>query len=194
VENRELVLGLYTISEYMYCQRSAFYKFYGFEENAHNKDLIKGKIAHEAVSVDSVRYTTGTKQQTDLKIFSHKYGLSGKLDLLEHKTGKLIPVEYKKGQVTNYPNHRIQLCLEVLCIEEMYATQIDSAYIYFTEANKRVAVEMFPELRQTTINLLNEIKRKLQSGNPTAFAKENNHKCFKCSFYETCMPNVKGEL
>ena len=191
MENTELILGLYIISEYMYCQKSCFYKFYGFEESSRNNlDFAKGKIAHNAVLEDSIRYKKGIKQYTDLKVFSHKYGLTGKLDLLECKNNNPVPIEYKKGTVTDYLNHKIQLCLEVLCVEEMYSTQIDIGYIYFTDANKRVEVKIDTELRNLTVNLINEIRQKLGMNNSAAFSKENNHKCPKCTFYETCMPNI----
>ena len=175
----------------MYCQKSCFYKFYGFEEvSRNNLDFIKGKIAHNAVVEDNIRYKKGIKQQTNLKVFSHKYGLTGKLDLLEYKNGKPTPIEYKKGEVTNFPNHKIQLCLQVLCIEEMYSVEIQTGYIYFTDANKRVEIVINKELRDLSVNLINEIRQKLANNNPSLFKKENNHKCPKCTFYETCMPDL----
>lgn len=191
MEETELILGLYIISEYIYCQKSCFYKFYGFEESIKsNVDFMKGRISHEAVHSADTRNRKGFKQLTNLNIFSHKYGLKGKTDLVEFKNDKIIPVEYKKGEVTEYLNHKVQLCLQVLCLEEMYSTEISEAFLFYIDANTRKKVLVDSELKNLTIDFIYKIKQNLLNANPKLFKKENNHKCAKCSFYETCLPEI----
>ena len=133
MESKKLILSIYNISEYLYCQKSCFYKIFHFEENQEdNIDIIKGRNEHEVVHSDSTRHIKeNIKQFTNLKVFSHKYDIIGKLDLLEINNNVYYPIEYKKGKYRDFLNHKIQLCLQVLCLEEMYNINIDFAYLFF---------------------------------------------------------------
>ena len=190
MESKELILSIYNISEYLYCQKSCFYKIFHFEENQEdNIDIIKGRNGHEIVHSNNIRYKKiNLKQITNLKIFSHKYNLTGKLDLLEIDNDLYIPIEYKKGKFRDFLNHKIQLCLEALCLEEMYNTNINYGYLFFTEDHKRYKIQISKELREVAINTIDEIKTKLSQNNPNLFSKNKNILCKKCSFYQTCLP------
>ncbi|EMS5801515.1 Dna2/Cas4 domain-containing protein [Neisseria gonorrhoeae] len=54
-------------------------------------------------------------------VSAEKPGISGILDLVEMdtKTGRLKPVEYKRGKPKPDPVDEIQLCAQGLCLEEM---------------------------------------------------------------------------
>jgi CRISPR-associated exonuclease Cas4 len=190
METKELILSIYNVSEYLYCQKSCFYKIFGFEENQeHNLGMIEGRNQHEIVHSDSTRYKEkDIKQLTNLNVFSHKYNVRGKLDLLEIRKDKYIPIEYKKGKRSDYLNHKVQLCLQALCLEEMYNTKIQKAYLYFIQERIRVPVTIDDELRKITINTINQIKEKIKGNNPNLFIKNRNDLCPECSFFQTCLP------
>jgi hypothetical protein len=84
MESKQLILSIYNVSEYLYCQKSCFYKIFNFEENQEqNIDLIKGRNQHEIVHTTSSRYKEkGVKQLTNVSVFSRKLNVRGKLDLL----------------------------------------------------------------------------------------------------------------
>lgn len=195
MESKQLILSIYNISEYLYCQKSCFYKIFHFEEDQEdNIDMIKGRNQHELVHSDSIRYKNNNiKQITNLSVFSHKYNIVGKLDLLEINNNQYYPIEYKKGKYRDFVNHKIQLCLQVLCLEEMYNTNIDFAYIFFIEEHRRYKIDINNNLRTLTINAIYEIKNKLIQNNPSLFLKNNNELCEKCSFYQTCLPFIKDK-
>ncbi|MBS0040538.1 Dna2/Cas4 domain-containing protein [Neisseria sp. Marseille-Q1983] len=56
-----------------------------------------------------------------MHVSAEKLGISGVLDLVEveTKTGRLKPVEYKRGKPKPGPVDEIQLCAQGLCLEEM---------------------------------------------------------------------------
>lgn len=193
MESKQLILSIYNISEYLYCQKSCFYKIFHFEENQEdNIDIIKGRNEHESVHSNSIRYIEkGVKQYTNLKVFNHKYNITGKLDLLEIKDNIYIPIEYKKGKYRDFLNHKIQLCLQALCLEEMYNTKINYGYLFFIEEHRRYEINLTNELKLQTINIINEIKNKLLLNNPNLFLKNKNELCSKCSFYQTCLPFIE---
>ena len=193
MESKKLILSIYNISEYLYCQKSCFYKIFHFEENQEdNIDIIKGRNEHEVVHSDSTRHNKeNIKQFSNLKVFSHKNDIIGKLDLLEINNNVYYPIEYKKGKYRDFLNHKIQLFLQVLCLEEMYNINIDFAYLFFIEEHRRYKIEINKELRNTTINIIKEIKNKLILNNPNLFIKNKNSLCEKCSFYQTCLPFIE---
>ncbi|HSQ97481.1 MAG TPA: CRISPR-associated protein Cas4 [Rickettsiales bacterium] len=193
MESKKLILSIYNISEYLYCQKSCFYKIFNFEENQEqNIDMIVGRNQHEIVHSDSIRTKEkGLKQISNLSIFNHEYSIAGKLDLLEIKDEKYYPIEYKKGKFRDFLNHKIQLCLQTLCLEEMYKTKIEYGYLFFIEEHRRYKIIMSDELRKITKQTVFEIREKLSKNNPNLFIKNKNELCSKCSFFQTCLPFIK---
>ena len=193
MESKQLILSIYNISEYLYCQKSCFYKIFHFEENQEdNIDIIIGRNEHESVHSDSIRYIEkGVKQYTNLKVFNHKYNIIGKLDLLEIKNNIYTPIEFKKGKYREFLNHKIQLCLQALCLEEMYNITIDCGYLFFIEEHRRYKIDLLNSLKSQTIDIIKEIKNKLLLNNPNLFLKNKNNLCNKCSFYQTCLPFIQ---
>ncbi|MDR2527361.1 MAG: CRISPR-associated protein Cas4 [Rickettsiales bacterium] len=190
MESKRLILSIYNVSEYLYCQKSCFYKIFHFEENQdENVAIIEGRNQHDTVHSTSIRHREkGVRQLTNLSIFSHKLNIRGKTDLFEIKGDECYLVEYKKGKFKNFLNHKIQLCLQTLCIEEMYNVNISSGYLYFIEENKRYKISIDSELRNISISTIKEIREKLITYNPRLFVKNQNQLCEKCSFFQTCLP------
>ena len=190
MESKQLILSIYNISEYLYCQKSCFYKIFHFEENQEqNVAMIEGRNQHEVIHSTSIRHgTKGIKQFTNLSIFSHKLNIVGKTDLFEINGDNCYLVEYKKGKYRDFLNHKIQLCLQTLCIEEMYNLKINKGYLYFIDENRRYEIIINEELRKIAIDTINEIRQKISENNPSLFIKNQNTLCEKCSFYQTCLP------
>lgn len=63
----------------------------------------------------------GVSFERTVHVSAEKLGISGVLDLVEvdTKTGRLKPVEYKRGKPKPDPMDEIQLCAQGLCLEEM---------------------------------------------------------------------------
>ena len=63
----------------------------------------------------------GVHFERTVHVSAEKLGISGVLDLVEvdTKTGRLKPVEYKRGKPKPDPMDEIQLCAQGLCLEEM---------------------------------------------------------------------------
>ena len=51
-------------------------------------------------------------------LYSKRYGICGRADLIEERDGTVYPVEYKKGRLGNWTNDALQLCAQALCLEE----------------------------------------------------------------------------
>ena len=69
-------------------------------------------------------------------VSAEKLGISGVLDLVEvdTKTGRLKPVEYKRGKPKPDPMDEIQLCAQGLCLEEMTGQTISEGALWYIGA------------------------------------------------------------
>ncbi len=191
MEEKELILPITVVAEYLYCPRSCFYKIFRAEENdGQNISIIDGRNRHDIIHQE----TNNANKKSNISVFSHSLGLSGKLDLLEISDDKYTPVEYKRGRTRDFLSIKIQLCLYALCIEEMYKTKIDIGYIYFSEDNKRMSVEIDKNLRDMATKVIKEIHDKIASNNISEFPQINNSLCEKCSYFQPCIPFLKDFL
>lgn len=188
METKQLILPISIVAEYLYCPRSCFYKIFSAEENAEqNIAIVDGRNRHEIIHQE----TATAHRKSNIAVFSHSLGLSGKLDLLEIDHNQYIPVEYKRGRSRDFPSLKLQLCLYTLCLEEMYHTSINVGFLYFFEDNQRIAVEIDSNLRATAITTITTIRNKLNQRTITVFPQVNNVLCEKCSYFQPCMPYLQ---
>ena len=113
-----------------------------------------------------------------MPICSHKLGLVGKTDIVEIRyRGKEIlevcPVEYKSGKHKLTTEDEVQLCAQVLCLEEMMSIGIEIGYLYYGKERRRIPIEMSWNLREEVAHtahnihqMLREDKLPLLSKNP----------------------------
>lgn len=162
-------------------------------ERAHNEELVekrKGKII-----------TRG------LRIFSANLGVSGQCDVVEfykvdagmgaklqgHRgLWKIIPVEYKRGKVKVDDCDRVQLCCQVMCLEEMFACDIEFGYIFYNGTKSREQVFCDSVLRQEVRESLAEMHRYKDRGY-TPKAKRSK-KCTNCSLKDICLPQISSTI
>ncbi|EMS6516388.1 Dna2/Cas4 domain-containing protein [Neisseria gonorrhoeae] len=82
-------------------------------------------------------------------VSADKLGISGILDLVEvdTKTGRLKPVEYKRGKPKPDPVDEIQLCAQGLCLEEMTGQTVSEGALWYMQTRHRVPVVFSDGLR-----------------------------------------------
>ncbi len=151
----------------------------------------KGDQLHERVHSNEVESRGNTRTERGVQVCSEKYGIAGKLDLLEitSEPFSLTPVEYKRGKPKVSDCDRVQLCAQVLCLEEMRHVQIDNAALWYWQVRKREWVDINAGLRAETIKVVEQSRQLLASGiMPKAVYKPA---CKLCSFYDRCQPRMK---
>ena len=138
-----------------------------------------------------------------MPIISKKLGIQGVADVVEFKKTKKekgavieghdgfwlpCPVEYKRGIPKADRSDEAQLTLQVLCLEEMFETSINKAYLYYHQKRRRVKIEIDVELRKWTALMAKEMYRMFEKGiTPPA---EKSKKCGNCSMKEICFPRL----
>jgi CRISPR-associated exonuclease Cas4 len=177
------------LNEYVFCPRRCALKFVeGWR--ADNEHTALGTLLHE--HADDAGYETGegVKLLRGLPLFSRRYGITGKADIVEMRSGVPAPVEYKKGRRRKFENDDIQLCAQGLCLEEMFSTVVPEGFIYHAASKRRRKVVFDERLRLETEETIQAVRQLIaQSEVPSAVLKP---RCDGCSLRSVCMPELTG--
>ena len=110
---------------------------------------------------------------------------------VETKTGRLKPVEYKRGKPKPNPMDEIQLCAQGLCLEEMTGQTVSEGALWYMQTRYRIPVVFSGDLRAQTLATIAAVRELLNSGQtpPPDYGK----RCKACSLVEICQPELLGK-
>lgn len=120
-ENQDTrLIPLSALQHYAFCPRQCAL-IHNEQAWAENYLTAQGKALHERVDSGEPETRKGVRFEWTVHVSAEKLGISGVLDLVEveTKTGRLKPVEYKRGKPKPDPMDEIQLCAQGLRLEEM---------------------------------------------------------------------------
>lgn len=195
-------LPLSWLSQVCYCPRRAALLLNEriWVENA---DTAKGRAEHERVHTERVEKRGDTIKLYEYTVYSDRFALIGKCDCIEalrsekgccipaaEFTVNLYPIEYKHGVFRDEEEYKIQLCAQVICLEEMFDTSIAEGALFFISSHRRMPVVMDAALRKQT-EVLAETLHRIRSTLSIPKA-EYSAKCKRCSLAEVCMPKVNS--
>ena len=150
-----------------------------------------GRVQHEKVHSGVGESRRVMRTERDLRIASSLLGITGQTDAVEfYSDGKIIPVEYKHGEVKEDTCDEVQLCAQAICLEEMLKCKIDEGALYYFKIRKRIPITITQELRAETIALAQKFHQLVEEGK-TPIA-EYKKKCESCSFIDECFPESAG--
>ena len=183
-------IAISTLNQFAFCpRRCALMHIEGIWSD--NEHTAKGTILHEHADERGYETIGGAKLLRALPLYSSKYGLSGKADIVEIRGKEIIPVEYKKGKRRKFDNDEIQLTAQALCLEEMFSTEIKRGFIYHASSKKRREVLIEENLRNLTLETIEKVRRLLS--NEIIPKAEYKPRCEGCSLYNICLPKLSDE-
>lgn len=162
-----------------------------------NRFTAEGRVLHERVDAEHHESRRLFKQEYGMAVRSLQWGLIGKCDLVElwyAKDGsveKVSPVEFKRGRKKADYTDLVQLCGQVLCLEEMFGVTIEGGQFYYLQEHRRTNEGIDTPLREKTIALIERMMKIRETGE-TAAAKYERKKCDNCSLVDLCMPKSVG--
>lgn len=117
----------------------------------------------------------GVSFERTVHVSAEKLGISGVLDLVEveTKTGRLKPVEYKRGKPKPDPMDEIQLCAQGLCLEEMTGQIVSEGALWYMQTRHRIPVVFSDDLRTQTLATIAAVRDLLNSGHPRRLTTAN---------------------
>lgn len=189
------------IQHFKFCRRqwALSYLEQQWEENYHT---MTGRLMHEKAHDPFLK-----EKRKDilivraLPVSSREFGISGECDVVEfHKCDdgiklyghygmySVYPIEYKKGKPKTTEEDILQLTAQVMCLEEMFSTEINEGAIFYGETRKRERIIITEELRNEVQNIVKEM-RQYYERNYTPKVKSGK-KCNSCSLKNICLPKL----
>ncbi len=150
----------------------------------------QGQALHKRVDSGEPEVRKGVRFERGVLVSAPSLGITGKLDLVEADTatGKLTPVEYKRGKSKKDDWDEIQLCAQALCLEEMTETHIEYGALWYWQTRHREKIQLSAILRERTLAVIQQVKDLFASGR-TPEAKYGDH-CKACSLFDFCQPEL----
>lgn len=201
--NDEDYLMLSGIQHYAFCKRQ--WALIHIEQQWMDNVLtFEGQQLHEKADDPLIKESRGDRIiSRAVPLVSHKLRVYGVADVVEfHRcdNGEGIPlpsrrgrwrpypVEYKRGKPKPDIYDELQLCVQAMCLEEMFHISIFEGALYYGVIERRVRIALDDELRDKAEALLNEMYELLRKGStPEA---EFSSKCSRCSLFEACQPKL----
>ncbi len=183
------LIPLSALNQYTYCPRRCYLIHVEgkFSDNVHT---LRGTHEHERVDRERREVSADMRVEYGLPVWSHRVGLTGKCDAVEHHpNGSVYPVEYKHGKRRRWVNDDIQLTAQAMCLEEMLGILVLKGAIYHQQSRRRREVEIDDALRQTVELAAQEI-RKLLASVQLPPPVDNVRRCPECSLREICQPEL----
>ncbi|NES98846.1 MAG: CRISPR-associated protein Cas4, partial [Desertifilum sp. SIO1I2] len=137
-------LPLAYLNAWEYCPRR-FYLEYVLGEMEDNEHIIVGRHLHRNIDEEGVFQEDEMLIHQQQWVWSDRLLVSGIIDAVEEREGKLIPVEYKKGKMAKHLNDHFQLCAAALCLEERTGHSIEWGEIFYHANRRRQKVDFTPQ-------------------------------------------------
>lgn len=192
------------IQHFVFCRRQ--WALIHIEQQwSENVFTVEGNILHEKAHDG---YSSEKRKDViisrGMPIHSRTLRISGTCDIVEFHRDEngvflperkekytLFPVEYKRGKPKLSDEDRMQLTAQVMCLEEMFVTDIPEAYLYYGEIRRREKVVITEEMKAECAALLQEMHGYFARGYTPKVKKTK--KCEACSLKEQCLPALENK-
>ena len=179
------------LQHYVYCPRQCALAYVDCEW-AENALTTFGSLEHARVDSGESTLRDGVRTVRSLHLVNKRLGIWGVADAVEYtmeEPRRITPIEYKHGRPKLHPADEVQLCAQALCLEEMHSVHVEEAFLYYRGTRKRHRVQLTPELRATTEQVITETRNLFESGElPPA---ERHDGCDACSLVDVCLPATR---
>lgn len=196
------LLPVRMLNEHAYCPR-LFALMWVHQEWSDSGDTVRGRTVHTTVDAGGGALPRDSDRPViarSVELSDEALGLIAKIDLVEAEGGKVVPVDYKKGEVAPVPEgawepERIQVCAQALLLRAN-GYVCDEGALYFAGSRRRVAVPITEALVASTLahrDAARAVAASAQLPDPLL----GSAKCPRCALVGICLPDehqrVKAE-
>ena len=194
-------LMLSGIQHFAFCQRQ--WALIHIEQQwAENYQTTSGMLMHGRAHEDGLYELRGDLLTVhNLRVSSRKLGVTGQCDIVEfHRVingitlhnyegqWDITPIEYKRGTRKEENEDEKQLCLQAICLEEMFSTEIPEGALFYGETKRREIVKITQELRTEVQDMFLEMHQYYQRGYTPK--SKYSKACQSCSLKDICLPKM----
>ena len=169
------------LNDFIFCPRSLYYHpLYGqYRESLyHQTAQSQGKYAHR--QIDRGEYHTRKSILSGLEVYSQRYQIGGKIDILDTRTDLLI--ERKRTLKKIYPGYRYQLYGQYYCLQEM-GYRVEQLCLHSLTDNRRYPIPL-PDQREK--EAFETLLQEIQTFSLEAPFKPILSKCQSCIYHTLC--------
>ena len=189
------------ITQYSYCPHRLYLEAVE-QYSADNIYTAEGTVQHQRVHEPKIEKRGFDIRITGFTVHSDTLNLIGICDeikctvsrygcyvpLLDEKC-KIIPTEFKHGKARyGHEEYDLQLTAQAMCLEEMFACQIEKGEIYYIGSKTRTEVSITEAAKKKVKKILVQINQ-IIDGHVIPQA-EYRKRCPKCSMYGICNPKT----
>ena len=203
--SEENFLSLSGIQHFAFCRRQ--WALIHIEQQwQENLRTIEGQIVHEKAHDG---YSSEKRKDViisrGMPVFSKELGINGMCDIVEfHKSPDGVkifgreglyrpsPVEYKRGKPKDGDCDALQLCAQAMCLEEMLLCEIQKAFMFYAEINRRQEIQLLSALRERVKSITTDMHM-LYDRRYTPKVKPFKS-CKACSLSNICIPKLNKNL
>ena len=161
-----------------------------------NTYTAKGRVFHERTDSLVTGNRRGVRTITSMPIRSTIFNIHGVADVVEFHKGSLsevpYPVEYKRGKPKLHRADEVQLCAQVLCLEEMFDVIVAKGALFYGDKRRRTIIAIDSELRAETERIIADTRFMFKT-RTTPPPLVDQRPCRHCSMREICQPALIGK-
>ncbi len=184
------LIPISALEHYAYCPRQAalIHVEMVWDENLYTQ---RGRFIHALVDQPGSETLGDIRVERSLPLWSRRWGLVGKADIVEFHGDIPYPVDYKHGPRRRREHDDLQLCAQAVCLEEMTGKAVPRGAIFHASSQHRRDVVFDAALRRRLQEAAAQLRVILQGHIlPPA---PNDKRCRQCSLKSSCLPTVVAE-
>jgi CRISPR-associated exonuclease Cas4 len=184
------LIPISAIQHYSYCPRQAalIHLEQVWDENLYT---LRGRFVHEEVDQPGEELAGNLRIERSLPLWSRRWGLVGKADVVEFHGDTPYPVDYKHGPRRPRTHDDLQVCAQAVCLEEMTGQLVPRGAIYHATSRRRREVQCDDALRCHLREVVAALRQALRHDIlPPA---PNDKRCRQCSLNSSCLPGVVAD-
>ena len=184
------LIPISALEHYAYCPRQAalIHVEMVWEENLYTQ---RGRFVHEIVDQPGSETLGEIRVERSLPLWSRRWGLVGKADVVEFHGDTPYPVDYKHGPRRRREHDDLQLCGQAVCLEEMTGQEVSRGAIFHASSQHRREVIFDHALRRRLQEAAVHLREILQGH--TLPPAPNDKRCRQCSLKSSCLPTVVAD-
>lgn len=186
-----LPLTITDLRQYLYCARVLFFTVYLGPTRPLTFKMEEGMRQHEAEAVREARRSLRPygledgERVLDLRLWSERLGLGGRLDMAIRRRHEAIPVEHKHSASPVGTHQRYQLAAYAMLLEEAWSWPVRRAFVYQIPLRRAVAVSIRPGMRRYVVHTLRAMREMLAREQMPAPTRRAG-RCRECEFRHFC--------
>lgn len=190
------------LNEFVYCPR-LFYLEHVEGVFAHNRETVEGAAIHAVVDEKTDSFpepgvlvdSTKPQKARSVQLASDRHGVIAKLDMVESRDGKVVPIDYKRGRpreladgsLAMWDADRTQMAVQAIILRDL-GYQCDEAIVWYHTTRQRVRLPITDELVAEIEEVIAKA-RSLATEGKIPPPLDSSPKCPRCSLVGICLPD-----